>query len=94
MINLYKTTRKVEHYTFNEEEFLKWLKKENPNDSDIQNLKTFDDIEKEWGISEFGGEIDTYLSDYCIKGKELLDSSISYYDNYGDAFDEMEWGIH
>ena len=94
MIDIFKTTRKVERYTFDEEKFLKWLKKEKPNDSDIQNLKTFDDIEQKWGIGEFDGELDEYFSDYCNRGKKLLDSSISYYDNYGDAYTEKEWGIH
>ena len=94
MINLYKTTRKIELYNFDEEDFLKWLKKENPNDSDIQELKTFNDIEEDWGIGEFNEELDEYFSDYCNREKKLLDSSISYYDNYGDAYDEKEWGMH
>ena len=94
MVKLYKTTRKVEKYIFDEEDFLKWLKEENSNDNDIQELQTFNDIEKEWGISEFDGELDEYLSDYCNREKKTLDSSISYYDNYEDAYDEKEWGIH
>lgn len=94
MINLYKTTRKIELYTFDEEDFLKWLKKENPNDSDIQELKTFNDIEEDWGIGAFNEEIDEYLSDFMLKKKKTLDSSISYYNNYADAYDEKEWGIH
>lgn len=94
MIKLYKTIRKVEQYTLDEEDFLKWLKKENSNDNDIQSLKTFDEIEKKWGVGEFDGELDEYFSLYYDKEKKLLDGSFSYYDNYEDAYTEMEWGTH
>lgn len=92
-MEIFKTTRQVEKIKIDENDFLKFLKNSYPNDEDIQKIKSLDEIEKYWGISEFDAEIE----EYCIKNKiesSLIDSYTFHYTDYDEAYEDMEWGIH
>lgn len=91
-MKIFKTTRMVEKFEIDENDFLKYLKENFPNDEDIQEIKSIDEIEKDWGISEFDAEIE----EYCIKNKikkSLLNGHIFHYVDYDEAYEDMEWGI-
>lgn len=88
-MKIYKTTRKVEEIEVNDEEFLAYLKKQNPEDDAIQNAQTLDDVFAEYWIDEFGG-------DYEECAKEIHEHACSngYYLGYDEAYDDMEFGVH
>lgn len=93
-MKIYKTTRCVTQWDVDEEDFLNFLKAENPHDEDIQKAENLEELIKEFGdIDEFSVELDKYLnSDTCKM--DIFNSSNHYYDNYCDAYDDMEFGLH
>lgn len=91
-MKIYKTTRKVEQFEINENKFFNWLKKKYPEDRDIKDLNSIEELKKEFGgISEFSEELEQYLT--SIESK-VLDKSLTFYDNYEEAYDDKEWGRH
>jgi len=93
-MKIYKTTRCVTQWDINEEDFLKFLKADNPYDEDIQKAENLEELIKEFGsIDEFDIELNQYLNSDTSK-MHIFNSSNHYYDNYNDAYDEMEFGIH
>ena len=91
-MKIYKTTRKVEQFEIDENKFFNWLKKKYPEDRDIKDLNSIEELKKEFGdISEFSEELEQYL--IFIESK-ILDKSSTFYDNYEKAYDDKEWGVH
>jgi hypothetical protein len=93
-MKIYKTTRCVTQWDVDEKNFLNFLKAENPHDEDIQKAENLEELIEEFGdIDEFCVELDKYLhSDTCKMN--IFYSSNHYYENYGDAYNEIEFGIH
>ena len=48
-MKIYKTTRCITYWDVNEEDFLNYLKRENPNDEDIQKATNLKELIKEFG---------------------------------------------
>ena len=88
-MKIYKTTRKVEEIEINNEDFLAYLKKYNPQDEVIQNAQTLDDVFAEYWIDEFGGEFEEYA-----KKTHECDYHSGYYLDHDEAYSDMEFGIH
>lgn len=89
-MKIYRTTKKVDEFDIDEKDFLNYIKQENLEDEDIQKINNIDKLIKEFGhIDEFSLELDMYLFN---KTNRCFNSSISYYDNYNEAYDDMEWG--
>ena len=88
-MKIYKTTRKVEEIEIDDEEFLAYLKKKDPEDEAIQNAQSLDDVFAEYWISEFGEEFDECAKETCEH-----DSHSGYYLDYDEAYQDMEFGIH
>lgn len=89
---IYRLEKAIKEYTIDEEDFLNYLKNQNLKDEDIQNSNNAADLKEKFGfIGEFSAELDSYLQD---KEETLVGSQISYYDDYGDACYEWEWGRH
>jgi hypothetical protein len=93
-MKIYKTTRCVTQWDVDEKDFLNFLKTENLHDEDIQKAENLKELIEEFGdIDEFSADLDKYLnSDICKM--DIFSSSNHYYDNYIDAYDEMEYGLH
>lgn len=96
-MTIYQTVRRVYAYDIDENDFLQYLKKTNPNDEDIQNANNLRELIDMCGcLDEFCGELDFYLFNKDIREKTeyITDSSSSYYEDWEDAYKEMEFGIH
>lgn len=95
-MKIYKTTRKVEQFEIDENKFFNWLKKKYPEDRDIKDLNSIEELKKEFGgISEFSEELEQYLIFMENKDEsKILDKSSTFYDNYEKAYDDKEWGVH
>lgn len=92
-MELFKTTRMIEKFNLDENDFFNFLKENYPNDEGIQELNSFNELIDNYSLWDFEGELEEYFS---TKGIEmtLTDSHISYYDEYCDAYEDMDWGIH
>ena len=89
---IYRLEKAIKEYTIDEEDFLNYLKNQNLKDEDIQSSNSVEELKEKFGfIGEFSAELDAYLKD---KEETLVGSQISYYDDYGDACYEWEWGRH
>ncbi len=88
-MKIYRTERMVTECEVNEEEFLEFLKKDDPDDEVIQNAQTLDDVLEEYVIDDF----DTELLLFTEGGDTISYHSGIYYDKE-DAFRDMEFGIH
>lgn len=89
-MKIYVTTRMVEEFDLNEDDFLAFLKKSFDLDEEIQSAKTLKDItDIENVIMEAG--------DYLTKSKisrEIKEKSVTGYSDFDEAYSDMEWGIH
>ena len=92
-MEIFKTTRKIEKFNLDENDFFNFLKKNYPDDESIQELNSFNELINKYSLWEFDEELEEYFSTKNIE-MTLTDSYISYYNEYYDAYNEMEWGIH
>lgn len=93
-MKIFRAVRKVESFNIDEKKFLEWLKKENYCDKDIQESNSLNElIEIFGGLGDFDADFDKYFYEINADPK-ILDSSYSYYDNFSDAYQEKEWGMH
>lgn len=88
-MKIYRTERMVTEYEVNEEEFLTFLKVNNPDDEDIQNAQTFDDLLKGYSLDDFSDELSLFAG-----GGDVISYHNMFHDNYDEAYDDMEFGIH
>lgn len=96
-MTIYETVRRVYAYDIDENDFLRFLKKIHLSDSDIQKASSLRELIDDFGcLDEFGGELDLYLfqKDMNEKAEHMTDSSSSYYEDWEDAYRDMEWGVH
>jgi len=94
-MKIYKTTRCVTYWDVNEEDFLNYLKRKNPNDEDIQKVTNLKELIKEFGdLNEFDIELNQYINSDTCRIIGIPYSSNYYYDNYLDAYNEIEYGVH
>ena len=94
-MKIYKTTRCITYWDVNEEDFLNYLKAENPNDEDIQKATNLKELIKEFGdLNEFDIELNQYINSDTCRIIGIPYSSNRYYDDYADAYDEVEYGCH
>lgn len=91
-MKLYRTERKVYKFELDKKEFLKFLKRIEPNDEDVQKAETFDDLLKIFTLDDFEEELTVFLDTYY--SQHIYASHTSYYDNADDAYEDMEYGIH
>ena len=89
-MKIYVTTRIVEEFDFDEDDFLAFLKESFNLDEEIQSAKTLKDITD---IDEVIMDAGDYLIDSKISRK-INDSHIMGYTDYNKAYEDMEWGIH
>lgn len=96
-MTIYQTVRRVYAYDIDENDFLQYLKKTNPDYEDIQKANSLRElIDMISCLDEFGGELDTYLfnKEMHEETEYITDSPSSYYEDWEDAYNEMEFGIH
>ena len=96
-MTIYQTVRRVYAYDIDDNDFLQYLKKENSNDTGIQKTNNLRELIDDFGcLDEFCGELDHYLfkKDMSEKTEYITDNSSSYYEDWGDAYREMECGIY
>lgn len=88
-MKIYRTERMVTEYEINEEEFLTFLKVNNPDDEDIQNAQTFDDLLKVFCLDDFSDELSLFA-----EGGDVISYHNMFHNDYDEAYDDMEFGIH
>ena len=91
MRTIYVTTRKVEEFYLSEGALLEILKKVFSSDMEIQLAKSLDDIED---VEEAICEASEFLPDLGFVPRKTIDSSVTAYTDYSEAYEDMEWGIH
>lgn len=88
-MKIYKATKKIEVFDIDENDFFNFIKKENPDEKDIQNKNSWKElIEDSFKAGDFGDELNKYTLD---KEKKILYYMPynNYYDNYCDAYDNV-----
>ena len=93
-MKVYKVVRKFHEYDIDDNDFLKFLKEENPDDEDIQNATNLREVIDRYGcIDEFDGDLERYI---YISGskKQKMDSWVAFYEDIDDAQSDMEYGVH
>ena len=96
-MKVYKTTRKVEEIEFDENDFFDYVKQNNPDDEDIQEMDASDEEKLYDAWCELN--LDDFFEDYYLKfsskiKKNIKEQSENYHIEYEDAYQDMEWGIH
>lgn len=89
-MKIYRTTRQVEEIDVKDEVLLGLIQMYNLNDREIQearDLKELFDLYE--NINEFSPELDILLPQ-----GEVVESTRTYYEDYDDAYHDMEFGIH
>lgn len=92
-MEIFKTTRKIEKFNLDENDFFNFLKENYPDDESIRELNSFNELINKYSLWDFDEELEEYFSTKSIK-MTLTDSHTSYYDEYYDAYEDMEWEIH
>lgn len=92
-MEIFKTTRKIEKFNLDENDFFNFLKENYPDDESIRELNSFNELINNYSLWDFDEELEEYFSTKNIE-MTLTHSYISYYNEYYDAYNEMEWGIH
>ena len=102
-MKIYLTTRKVEEIEFDEDNFINYIKHNNPDDENIQNIssgkETYDSSEEElydkWSYLSLNELFEDYyaLFPYKIKKNTMVQNENCHI-NYEDAYQDMEWGLH
>lgn len=90
-MKVYRVTRKIEAFEVDEEALLNRIKKcDCDNDEDIQNANSMKELIKLFGsLNDFDAEVE----DFCKEGEIVIDS-VLYEDNWGEAYNIIEWGDH
>ena len=89
-MKIYKTTRQVEEFDITDEVLLKLIQTYNIEDKGVQearDLRELFDLYED--MNEFSPELDIFLS----RG-DVVESTRTYYEDYGDAYHDMEFGVH
>lgn len=89
-MKIYKTTRQVEEFDITDEVLLKLIQTYNLDDKGVQearDLRELFDLYED--MNEFSPELDIFLS----RG-DVVESTRTYYEDYGDAYHDMEFGVH
>ena len=96
-MKVYKTTRKVEEIEFDEHSFFDYVKQNNPDDEEIQEMDASDeeDLYDSWWSLNLSDFFEDYCSTFSSKiKKNVTEQSENLYTCHEDAYEEMEWGIH
>lgn len=89
-MKIYVTTKRIEEFDLDENDFLAFLKESFDLDEEIQSAKTLKDIGE---IDEVVMEAGEYLTKSKISRNIKVSNAIGYTD-YDKAYEDMEWGIH
>ena len=89
-MKIYRTTRQVEEIGVKDEVLLGLIQIYNLDDRGIQEARDLRELFDLYGnINEFSPELDILLQQ-----GEVVESTRTYYEDYGDAYHDMEFGIH
>lgn len=89
-MKIYVTTRMVEEFDLDENDFLVFLKKSFNLDEEIQSAKTLENITD---VNEVIMDAGDYLTKSKISRK-IKNNHVMGYIDYNKAYEDMEWGIH
>ena len=89
-MKIYKTTRQVEEFDVKDEVLLKLIQTYNLDDKGVREARDLRELFDLYeNINEFSPELDIFLS----RG-DVVESTRTYYEDYGDAYHDMEFGVH
>ena len=87
---MYRTIRQVEEIEVKDEVLLGLIQMYNLDDRGIQEARDLKELFDLYGnINEFSPELDILFPQ-----GEVVESTRTYYEDYGDAYYDMEFGIH
>lgn len=89
-MKIYRTIRQIEEIEVKDEILLGLIQMYNLDDRGIQEARDLKELFDLYGnINEFSPELDILLPQ-----GEVVESIRTYYEDYGDAYHDMEFGIH
>ena len=89
-MKIYRTIRRIEEIEVKDEVLLGLIQMYNLDDRGIQEARDLKELFDLYGnINEFSPELDILLPQ-----GEVVESTRTYYEDYGDAYYDMEFGIH
>lgn len=93
-MKIYRVEKTLKELEVNDDTLFEYLKKCCPNDEDVQECETLEQLLSICDICDFEAELELYFYHLCMGKREELDHFLIYCEGYEWAREVMEWGIH
>lgn len=87
-MKIYRTERMVTEFDIDADDFLAFLQR-NDSDEEVQKAKTLDELLEVYCLDDFSDELSLFT-----EGGDVISYHNSLYNDYDEAYDDMEFGIH